>query len=185
MTSTDYRQGLSKDQLSRRRDDRILAHYLMIQCWLHELDCIVLTRQNLLDFFEIETVHQRPTRVGFHDFVDRFLVDIKPWFPYSFRVVPQYGVREEYYDAPVTSLFLSRYSESDELGDGSLSDKARIKQLRRCGIETEMAENILPKWKLPTVDEMLAESALISAGVDKPSIKKKRQRKRKPLKWIE
>ena len=79
---------LPKDQLSRRRDNRILAHYLMIQCWLHELDCIVLTRQNLLDFFEIKTVHQRPVQIGFHDFVSEFLEDIKPWFPYSFRVVP-------------------------------------------------------------------------------------------------
>ncbi len=91
----------------------------------------------------------------------------------------------EYDDAPVKSLWLSRYSESDELGAGKMSNKARLEDLCRCGIETDMAENILPNGKIPTVDEMLAESALISAGVDKPSIKKKRQRKRKPLKWIE
>lgn len=176
-------------RLSRSRDNRILAHYLMIQCWLHQLDCIVLTRQNLLDFFGLKTVHRRSVNIGFHNLVDVFKDDISPWFPYAFKVYPYYGFRpkaEGYEDPPpVDSLWLSRHSNSDELGDGKMSDKARLENLCRCGIETDMAKNILPNGKIPTVDEMLTELALIGAGVGKPSIKKKRQRKRKPLKWVE
>ena len=65
-----------------------------------------------------------------------------------------------------------------------MSDKKRLEQLCRCGIESEIVENILPNGKIPTVDEMLTELALIGAGVDEPSIKKKRKRKRKPLSWV-
>ena len=175
-------KNASRDELSRTRDNRILAQYLMVQCWLHQLDCIVLERQDLLHFFEIKTVHRTQSTIGFHDLVDEFKYDLSSWFPYLFGINPYYGIRpnaEGYCDPPpVDSLWLSRLPRGD-IAKGKLSTEKRMEQLCVSGIETDLLSEILPNGKIPPVDDMLGELTLIATGVEDPTIKKARVKKRK------
>jgi len=174
-------ENVSRDGLSRTRDNRILAQYLMVQCWLHQLDCIVLKRQDLLHFFEIKTVHRTERTIGFHDLVDEIKYDLSSWFPYSFGVLPYYSRFDPYGDRhvpPIEELWLSRLPRGD-IAYGNMSTEKRMEQLCVSGIETDFLSEILPNGKIPPVDDMLGELTLIATGVEDPTIKKARVKKRK------
>jgi ABC-type cobalt transport system substrate-binding protein len=57
---------------NRRRQTRVLALYLTLKAWIHDLDCVVVSREDLIKFFGFDNTTK--------DRIEQIKKDMKPYF---------------------------------------------------------------------------------------------------------
>lgn len=148
---------MSKDphRESTKRQHRVLGHYLAIQAWVRGLDCIVLTRLDLEAFLGLERF--KSVRVSW------LCEDLKPWFPYQ----------KPYYKSSslssIHSLFLGRLDMKSHLPVGSMTTDERIIRIPATSPRTQKFIVEGTSWKPPLEQDMVAQLAVISAGLAVPN----------------
>lgn len=146
----------------RLRQDRIFGLYLAIKAWHNSLDCVVLSRKDLLQFFDMETT---PT-----DRMEQFREHIEPWFR---GYKPYYRENDKIY---VNFLFLVRGKDVSHLPSSpNLSD---IKVVRKLINNTDpnlpktaLFGDLADDHKVPTHGKMVAELSKLITGLTAPEIK--------------
>lgn len=138
-----------------RRQHRIVGHYLALQAWLRNLDCMGLDRSDLQALLNI-------TNTG-EERIKQFIEDIKPWFKFH----------KAYYRKSsgtyVLSLFLSRIAI--KLPPGSkMSVDQRIAKAGTAG--GEMRVERFSMAKIPSEKEMVSDLALFATGLKAPQVEK-------------
>ena len=137
-----------------RRQHRVLGHYLAIQAWLRNLDCVVLTRKDLEAFLGLQRFKSAR--------VEWLKDDLVPWFEF------QKAYYKSSSPSSIHSLFLSRVSMEPHLPDGSMKTDERIKKLGSKAPRTEKFILEGHPWVPPTESEMIAQLAVISSGLAVP-----------------
>lgn len=150
-----------------RRQHRIVAQYLAVQAWQRRLDCIVLVRNDLEKFLGLTRFKSAR--------VDWLREDLKPWFPYQ---SPYYRTGSP---SSIHSLFLSRVPIDLHLPTGSMTTEQRIKKMKDDAPPTARFSETLSEGEVPTEKDIVAELAVLSAGLDAPAIPKKKKLKRRRL----
>src|SRR5271157_2480431 len=88
-STSSFTQGNKAYREFFRRRHRIVATYLALQAWRHNLDCIVLDRWALERLFELERF--KNSRISW------LREDLEPWFPhqwvcyYFYCIGPMHG----------------------------------------------------------------------------------------------
>ncbi len=150
-----------------RRQHRIVAQYLAVQAWQRRLDCIVLVRNDLEKFLGLKRF--KAARVGW------LREDFEPWFPYQ---SPYYRTVSP---SSIHSLFLSRVPIKLHLPSGAMSSEQRINQMEDDAPPTARFSETLSAADVPTEKDIVAELAVLSAGLDAPAIPTKKKLKRRRL----
>ncbi|HHQ4788055.1 hypothetical protein ACSZND_15835 [Aeromonas hydrophila] len=131
---------------TQARLHRILGAYLSLLAWKEGVDCVVIERDSLLKFLELERM--RNARI------DWLKEDLKYLFKYAHTT--NYTKNGNY-----ATLYLSRVLIPNNDGIwNSMDTESRIKKLTEKGIKTKLIE--MPKEK-----DLLVKMALISNGVEK------------------
>jgi len=136
-----------------RRRHRVLGHFLAIQAWLRKLDCIVLRRRDLEHFLGLKRF--KATRVSW------LQEDLKPWFPFQ---TPYFKSQSP---SSIHSLFIARVEMESHLPKGSMTTDLRIARMAKVAPKTETFI-LETATKLPLEDFIIAELALVSAGIKAP-----------------
>lgn len=146
----------------RCRQDRIFGIYLALKAWHNDLECIVLSRTDLLQFFDMDTT---PT-----DRIQQFRLNIAPWFR---GCQPYYRENDKTY---VNFLFLVRGKDLSHLPQSpQLSDVKVIRKL------IDDADHGFPKAALfldlmknhefPSQGKIVAELAKLITGMTAPEVR--------------
>ncbi len=141
-----------------RRQHRLIAHYLALQAWLRGLECIVLSRADLMRFFDLARF--KSARIKW------LQADIKPWFPH------QEGYYKSSSPSSIHSLFLARVPIDPHLPRGSMPTSDRI---RRMAPNSPRTEPFIPFGAVavaPNEDEILRELTFLTTGLATPTIYK-------------
>jgi hypothetical protein len=147
----------------RRRLHRIVSLYLALKAWGGGVNCLVLSRSELLRFFNMESTPE--TRMS------EIQKDMKPWFK-GFK--PYYREKDRTY---VHWLFLSQHEDLSFLPSGSnLSTSSTVIKRLIDGAETGSTKTGLLseilEGKVPTQKEMVTELTLLTAGLSSPEVPK-------------
>ena len=144
----------------RLRLHRIVSLYLAIKAWCGHVNCIVLSRSELLNFFHMEsTPASRMAEIQ---------KDMKPWFK-GFKCY--YRENDNTY---VHWLFLSQSEDLSFLPPGSnLSTSSAVVRRLIDGSGTgatkvALLSEILENGGIPTQIEMVTELTLLTAGLRLP-----------------
>ena len=143
----------------RFRLHRIVSLYLALKAWCGDVNCIVLSRSELLKFFNMEsTPGIRMAEIE---------KDMKPWFK-GFK--PYYRENDNTY---VNWLFLSQSVDISFLPSGSnlstsLGVKKLIEGLAGGGRKIVVLSEILGAGGVPTQKDMVTELTLLTAGLTSP-----------------
>ncbi|MGG5891124.1 hypothetical protein ACLF3G_29055 [Falsiroseomonas sp. HC035] len=132
-----------------RRTHRVLAHYLAVYSWRHEVDCIVLDRKSVEGLLGIKKISvKRRTWVK---------ADMASWFPYYETMDFQKT------NAKLALMILSRFPVPSMLG--AMTTSQRVDKLNQDGRRTRL-------FVLPTVPkekfgerQMLTAMNLLAAGL--------------------
>ncbi|WP_157447528.1 hypothetical protein [Chthoniobacter flavus] len=139
-----------------RRQHRLVAHYLALQAWLRGLECIVLSRADLMRFFGLTRF--KSARIKW------LQSDMKPWFPHQ----------EAYYKtsspSSIHSLFLSRVPIDPHLPRGSMSTADRIRRMASNSPRTEPFIAFSAMAAAPNEEEILRELTFLTTGLATPTI---------------
>jgi hypothetical protein len=145
----------------RLRLHRIVSLYLALKAWCAHVNCIVLSRSELLHFFDMEsTPAARMAEIQ---------KDMKPWFK-GFK--PYYRENNPTY---VHWLFLSQSEDLSFLPPGSnLSTSSGVvrKLIDGSGsgvTKVALLSDILDDKGIPSQEHMVAELARLTAGLRSPS----------------
>jgi len=144
----------------RRRLHRTVALYLALKAWCAGINCIVLSRSELIKFFDMEnTPGIRMSEIE---------KDMKPWFK-GFK--PYHRENNNTY---VTWLFLLQSDDTSFLPPGSnLSTSPGVKKLIEglAGGERKviLLSEILGETGVPTQRDMITELTLLTAGLMSPT----------------
>ena len=122
-----------------RRSHRLLAAYLAMHAWRHDLDCVVLDRNQIVKFWGLKKRVEGERR-------DWLKQDVAPYFPHV-QILSFVGGK-------FASIYLSRRPFRAGAFSGAASDAARATALTAAGTKTA-------KVTLPSEQEML--TALTSA----------------------
>lgn len=136
---------------SSRRFHRILAHYLALWCWTHNVDCVILDRKHMITLFGMDRFVK-----GRLDQIDQ---DVKPWFP-TFHV--QYRKR----GGATGAFLLSRFVIPDSVLSkvGTPTDFARW--LGEQDISSELYPEIVDEQASNLHEDKLVEvMTLIAMGL--------------------
>lgn len=144
----------------RLRLHRIVSLYLALKAWCGGVNCIVLSRSELLRFFDMEsTPGSRMPKIQ---------NDIRPWFK-GFK--PYYRENDKTY---VHWLFLSQSEDMSFLPSGSnLSTSSAVirKLIDGSGsgaTKIALLSEILGSAGVPTQQDMTTELTLLTAGLSSP-----------------
>ncbi|CAK1745708.1 hypothetical protein [Vibrio crassostreae] len=131
---------------AQMRLHRVLGAYLAMKSWKNGLDCIILERDTLLDFLQIERM--RNTRI------DWLKEDLKYLFKYAHTTN---STKTRTY----ATLYLSRVKINPKSGVWkSMTTEERIVKMKELGIKADVIE-------LPNERTLLTKMALISSGIEK------------------
>lgn len=137
-----------------RKQHRIIGHYLAIQSWIRNLDCIVLTRSDLEGFLGLERLKSAR--------VEWLKEDLSPWFKFQ----------QPYFNSSsptsINSLFLSRVAFDGYLPEGSMTTDERITGIASNGPATAKFIPEDSHWLPPTEPDMIGQLAIISSGLSVP-----------------
>lgn len=125
---------------------RVLGAFLTMKSWKNGIDCVILERDTLLSFLDIERM--RNTRI------DWLKEDLKYLFKYAHTTnTSSTGTYAE--------LYLSRLKIPSKNGVWStMTSKQRVEKLLEVGIKAQIIE-------LPSEKKLLTRMALISNGLEK------------------
>ncbi len=148
-----------------RQQHRIIAHYLAVQAWMRGLDCIVLVRDDLEAFLELERF--KSTRVEW------LKEDLKPWFPY------QTAYYKTSAPSSIHSLFLARVPIEKHLSDGSMTTEERIRRMADGSPRTERFTTKYDGSQIPSHAKMVSTLSVLAAGLDAPRRTRRRLKRHK------
>lgn len=135
-----------------RKEHRLIGHYIAIKAWIRDLDCVVLTRNDLSVLLNLERF--RSERIKW------LMDDLRPWFPYQ----------EAHYlsnsPSSVHSIYLSRKDISEWLPKGSMTTSERIEAMSPFSPKTELF--VLPETRVPFKEEIVSFLAFLNAGLIDP-----------------
>ena len=100
-----------------QRQHRVLGHFLAIQAWLQGLDCVVLERQFLEEYLDLERF--KSERVKW------LIEDLGPWFPHCYQFDKSNSA------SSLHSLYMSRITIGSWMPAGSMATSTRIKAIAR------------------------------------------------------
>jgi hypothetical protein len=103
------------------RSHRILGAYLIHRAWIENVDCVVVTRNELMRFLDLATM-QRNRLTWLTD-------DLKAAFPHSRPLFKTKG-------GAWSALYLSRLEFPEGFPWGSMPTQKRTKQLGKVGLRT-------------------------------------------------
>jgi hypothetical protein len=138
-----------------RKQHRLLGHYLAIQSWLGQVDCLVLERKNLDSFLGLKRF--KAVRVEW------LMEDLKPWFPYQ---VPFYRANSM---SSISTLYLSRVSISEHLPSGTFSTRVRVSLMATGSPKTAILYELIGKGTKLDTGNITAYLGMLSSGLMDPS----------------
>jgi len=125
---------------------RVLGAYLAMKSWKNGIDCVILERDTLLSFLEIERM--RNARI------DWLKEDLKYLFKYP-------HMTNTTSTKTYATLYLSRVKIPSNSGVWkSMTSEERIIKMQEIGIKAQVLE-------LPSEKKLLTKMALISNGIEK------------------
>jgi len=150
----------------RPRLHRTVGAYLALKAWIHDFDCIVLSRNDLEKFFDIKStpVHR----------MEQIKRDIKPWFQ-GFKSYHRENDRTyvNYLVLLRREEDIAHFSSSIELSDRSA--RLLIKKVNSSNEskapKTALFSEVVNEGKVPTQKEILSELVLVVAGLELPEVK--------------
>lgn len=146
-----------------RRQHRIIEHFLALQSWIRQLDCIVLERRHLEAFLDLKRF--KSIRVKWLE------DDLKPWFQFQ---QPYYQTGAA---SSIHSLFLSRIPISNFLSDKSMTSENRILQLKPGAPKTGMYSKYYDWSEIPSEEQIISYLATLASGLRTPKKILKREKK--------
>jgi len=158
--ATEVLIPLRKD---RRRKNRIFAQFLMTHCWAHQVDCIFISRDDLMGYFGVDNIQQT--------YFTWLQEDVESWFPY-------YEPLEFQYRGVPASIILSRLPIDPYIAHGQGRDSWRASLMSERGLECATIGEIF-KGGLPHFENMIEELSMCLTGLKDFKVQKKRARKRK------
>jgi hypothetical protein len=149
----------------RPRLHRSVGVYLALKAWTHGIDCIVLSRKELLQFFDM--------KVTTGDRMGRIKMDLKPWFRGFMPSCPRPNNRTF-----VNFLFLGRRVKDTTYLKAPLFRKGvqlLIEQLNKSddpgAPKTAFFSQIASEGGVPTQEKLLSELVLLASGLEPPNVK--------------
>lgn len=139
-----------------QRQHRVLGHFLAIQAWLRNLDCIVLVRGDLEVFLDLERFKSQRVQWLREDFA--------PWFPAQ---KPYFKSRSP---SSLHSLFLSRVPVDVWLPKGAMTTEERIKKLSADAPKTERFSSKVKGHRLLKEADLVRYLAVLDSGLSLPSV---------------
>ena len=131
---------------TQMRLHRVLGAYLAMKTWKNGMDCVILERDTLLSFLDIERM--RNTRI------DWLKEDLKYLFKYTHTT-------NTTSTKTYATLYLSRVKIPSNSGVWkSMTSEERINKMKEIDIKAKILE-------LPSEKELLTKMALISNGIEK------------------
>lgn len=128
---------------AHRRSHRLLGSYLALWAWIHEADCVVLTRDQLLPFLGLERMWKK--RIGW------LMEDLKVLFPYSFTTIDS---KTKVY----ATLYLSRNPIPQAPRKGSMRDETRCAAFGQEGLRARLVT-------VPPEAEIVSIMACMAHGI--------------------
>src|SRR5688572_30564009 len=110
---------------AHRRRHRLLGSYLALSAWTKGVDCVVIQRDELLGFLELQTMQD--TRIAW------VKQDIKSLFPYSFTT-------EDDTTSVYRTFFLSRSPFPKKLRLATMEDDERVDAFNDAGLKAAIIE---------------------------------------------
>ena len=138
-----------------QRQHRVFGHYLAVQAWLRNLDCIAVEREDLEVYLGLERF--KSERVKW------LLEDLRPWFPYKFAF---YKASAE---SSLHSLFLSRVKIGNWLSTASITTVQRIGEISLDSPKTALFFEAGPGNKRVTEVDVVRYLAILDSGLSSPA----------------
>jgi hypothetical protein len=135
----------------------MLGHYFASKAWVLGVECLVLKRRELEELLGIERFKGSRREWMAEDF--------RPWFPYQHTYFLA-GSADTFY-----SIYLSRVEIESHLPDGTMMDEERILSMESEAPSTAL---LFPNGMedVPSLKEIVAELAILGAGMDAPVSKR-------------
>jgi hypothetical protein len=118
-----------------RRSHRLLAVYLTIYAWTNDLDCVVLTREEILKFWGVKSRVERERRKWLKEDVERYFPHVNILFEKSSKFATIYLARRDFPEDVDFRI--------------TMPDTKRIDLLSKNDMQAKMAD-------LPSESEMLS-----------------------------
>lgn len=131
---------------SQERLHKTLGAYLIVKAWQLKVDCLVLQRDTLLKFLNIERMKNAR--------LDWLKSDLVEYFPYHWTAF--YSKSGTY-----STLYLSRFEIPSKSTEKTLTDKKRIEIMKEYGLNCQI-------YQIPDLKEMVSIMALFSSGLLSP-----------------
>jgi hypothetical protein len=149
----------------RPRLHRAVGVYLSLKAWTHGFDCIVLSRKNLLEFFDMKATPANR--------MEQIRTDLRPWFQ-GFILSHNQPNNPTF----VNFLFLVRRDKETSYFKTPLSPKGvklLIEQINNSddprAPKTALFSQVASEGRVPTQEELLSELVLVVSGLVSPKIK--------------
>ncbi|MDQ3081484.1 MAG: hypothetical protein M3R07_04640 [Gemmatimonadota bacterium] len=137
---------MTTDQTYReahRRQHKLLGTYLALWSWKHGVDAVIVQREQLLSYLELERMQDKR--------VDWLKDDIKSLFPDAWTTVDS---KSNVY----STLYLSRRAFPHAVKTGSMSDQKRLDAFGKAGMKAAVV-------KVPKEAEIVRILAGITHGI--------------------
>ena len=133
-----------------RRGHRLLGLYLSLWAWIHRVDCVVISGDDLRLFLDVTNVKSERLKW--------LKNDISIYFRHMRNLIYPGGTH--------ATLYLSRKAFPEKAFEKSMQDEDRIKGLKSNKFRSAMV-------KLPSEKEMFSMINNFAAGLDVPQVDKK------------
>lgn len=139
----------SGEEVYREAQERLhktLGAYLIIKAWQLKVDCLVLQRETLLQFLNIERMKNAR--------LDWLKKDLVEYFPHQWTT--KFSKSGTY-----STLYLSRFEIPSISKEKTMTDEKRIEIMKTYGLNSQI-------YKMPDLKEMVSIMALFSSGLLSP-----------------
>lgn len=147
---------------NRRRQTRVLALYLTLKAWIHDLECVVVSRDDLRKFFGFDNTTK--------DRIEQIKKDMKPYFKEA---------KEYYREGSNTYVhylfFLKNANDISRVPSGSHLplNKKIVNQLiagmDSSGPKTALLTTLVDE--VPSESQIISELARLASGLKAPVLK--------------
>ena len=128
---------------ANRRKHKLLGIYLALWAWEHKVDCVILPREELLPFLDVDTM--------WNQHIDCLKEDVKYLFPHAW--VTEVPKTKKY-----QTLYLSRLVISEAIKSGTMTDPERFEAIAKGGLKAAIV-------KIPKESEIVRDLACVTHGI--------------------
>ena len=146
---------------NRRRQTRVLALYLTLKAWIHDLECVVVSRDDLRKFFGFDNTTNR---------IEQIKKDMKPYFK-EHKVYYREGS-----NTYVHYLFflknaddISRVPSGSHLPRNKKIVNQMIAGMDAGGPKTALLTTLVDE--VPSESQIISELAKLASGLEAPVLK--------------